>query len=149
MDATGLLDLDVLCRFPDLRSHEQTVHIMRYIFPRQFGHHNVFTSKTESRETVQPYKDYLLREEEIARAELRRRRSPKHLGKSEKQKTNVPKRLRGWPTELVLQIRKRHTECPYAYLLRHYCPVKVSSEVKCQPFSESRRLAAITTSADA
>ncbi|PCH03091.1 Reverse transcriptase [Penicillium occitanis (nom. inval.)] len=66
----GLRHIHVLNRFPDSSNLADTVHVMKYIFPRQFGLHNVFTSVVDSRETVQPFKDYTLREEEIARSKF-------------------------------------------------------------------------------
>ena len=52
--------IDVLNRYHDFNNPTQTVHVMKYIFPRQFGLHNVFTSPVDLRETVQPFKDYTL-----------------------------------------------------------------------------------------
>ncbi|KAF2259198.1 hypothetical protein CC78DRAFT_525270, partial [Lojkania enalia] len=61
----GMRHIHVLNRFPNLKDEEQTIHIMRYIFPRQFGLHNVFISQVDSRETSMQFKDYTLREREI------------------------------------------------------------------------------------
>lgn len=99
---------------------------MRYIFPRQFDLHNVFTSKVDPRETAMPFKDYTLREKEILQA------MSKSLGDRatnadaiSKWKSRVPKRLRGMPVALVDKLRTLNQRCSYMELLRHYCPVEV------------------------
>lgn len=93
---------------------------MKYIFPRQFGLHNVFTSSVDVRETVQPFKDYTLREQEIG---LRQRqihlRNPRLAGSPQ---AHLPKRLRGQAVALVKKLQKLHSRCSYAELLKHYCP---------------------------
>jgi hypothetical protein len=103
------------------QDYQSTVHIMMYIFPREFGLHNVFTSFVDSRETVQPLKDYTLREEEIASV----------YGRLSNQNTTarvkLPRRLRGKAIELVSKLRLFHSRCSYDKLLNHYCPASVSS----------------------
>lgn len=102
---------------------QSTVHVMMYIFPREFGLHNVFTSHVDPRETVQPLKDYTLREEEIA----------SKYGVASKHdtgtKVGVPRRLRGKPIELVRKLRMSHSRCSYNKLLNHYCLSPVSSYI--------------------
>lgn len=118
---------DVLNRFPS-PTLDQTVHVMKYIFPRQFGLHNVFTSKVDTRETVQPLKDYTVREDEIAHVEkLKRVRHYGYDGEQDEQRESVkiPKRLRGKAVELVQRLQRRNRRCPYTELLRYYCPVEV------------------------
>ena len=92
---------------------------MKYIFPRQFGLHNVFTSSVDVRETVQPFKDYTLREQEIG---LHQRpiqlKNPSLTGSPQ---VHLPKRLRGQAVALVKKLQKLHSRCSYAELLRHYC----------------------------
>ncbi|KAH8199578.1 hypothetical protein TruAng_006275 [Truncatella angustata] len=44
-----------------------TRKVMMYMFPRQFGLHNVFTSKVDFAHTAQRLQDYTLREQEIAK----------------------------------------------------------------------------------
>ncbi|KAI4252946.1 MAG: hypothetical protein LQ352_003992 [Teloschistes flavicans] len=111
--------LHVLNRYPDYSNPVHTVHIMKYIFPRQFGLHNAFTSKVDSKETAQPFKDYTLREREISQ------------GKACSQQTtsatsglSLPKRLRGSAFNLVLRLQKLHSQCAYYELLKHYCPAR-------------------------
>ena len=96
----------------------QTVHILKYIFPRQFKLHNVFTSKVDSKETIQPFKDYTLREQEIALSEANFKRSAPGLRDSE---LKVPRRLRGQPVRLVQELQRRNRRCAYYELLKHYC----------------------------
>jgi telomerase reverse transcriptase len=81
------------------------------MFPRQFGLHNPFTSDVDSRQTVQPFNDYTLREEEINRR-YRAGNTPK-----------VPKRLRGLCVKLVQKLQIQHNRCSYKSLLEYYCPV--------------------------
>ncbi|KAL1956097.1 hypothetical protein VTO42DRAFT_7616 [Malbranchea cinnamomea] len=117
----GLRHIHVLNRYPDSSNLDHTVHIMRYIFPRQFGLHNVFTSTVDRKETVQPFKDYTLREKEIAQV-----LSMKNLatGKTHNQNPNkIPRRLRGQLVSLIQKLQKRHRACAYVELLRYYCPV--------------------------
>ncbi len=95
---------------------------MKYIFPRQFGLHNAFTSEVDPNETVQPFKDYTLREEEISRKFLIKRATSGHVSKPQ-----VPKRLRGEPLELVQQLQRLHGRCSYTELLSHYCPGGISN----------------------
>ncbi|KAK2803650.1 hypothetical protein FQN51_003412 [Onygenales sp. PD_10] len=118
----GLRHIHVLNRYPDSTDGEHTVHIMKYIFPRQFGLHNVFTSSVNPKETVQPFKDYTLREEEITRAKSLR--SANSLETCSHTPEKVPKRLRGELVALIQKLQKRHRLCSYAELLRHYCPTE-------------------------
>ena len=88
-----------------------TIQVMMYIFPRQFGLHNVFTDDVDPRQTVQPFKDYTLREDEITS------RYPLT------EKPKIPKRLRGKTVDLLRKLQILHSRCPYKKLLEHYCPV--------------------------
>ncbi|SLM33959.1 telomerase reverse transcriptase [Lasallia pustulata] len=120
----GLRHIHALNRYGNHESQVQTVHLMKYVFPRQFGLHNVFTSTVDTRETVQPFKDYTLREQEItlmARQKgVKRGIAAVSGGQSKEQ---LPKRLRGLPAELIKKLQKLHGRCPYSELLKHYCPV--------------------------
>lgn len=103
-----------------------TNRVLMYMFPRQFGLHNAFTSKVDFRETSQRFKDYTLREEEISLK----------VGKSKDgspNKVHVPKRLRGMAIEMVRQMQKQHQRCSYSKLIEHYCPVRTA-------FVPSRRM---------
>ena len=96
---------------------------MKYIFPRQFGLHNVFTSKVDLRETVQPFKDYTLREQEITNQEQQLKRKAPHHNTIDKR---IPKRLRGECLSLVQNLQKRNQSCSYNQVLNHYCPATVN-----------------------
>lgn len=118
----------MLNRYPNHDDPEHTVHIMKYIFPRQFGLHNVFTSSVDSRETSQSFKDYTLREREIAHSSQRQNlKSGKVSGAFSR---SLPRRLRGSLVTLVLKLQKLHSRCSYSALLKHYCPVDVSACIK-------------------
>ena len=96
---------------------------MKYMFPRQFGLHNVFTSTVDPRETAQSFKDYTLREQEISQVERRtllRLNSDKIDPRNVKQ--HLPKRLRGSPFNLVRKLQVLHSQCSYHELFKHYCP---------------------------
>ena len=114
-----LILTDVLNRYPDFSNHEHNIHLMKYIFPRQFGLHNVFTSVVDKTETTHPFKDYTLRESEIIGTA--RKLPMTQSGASWRQ--SIPKRLRGLCEALIRKFQLRHSRCAYVELLRHYCPV--------------------------
>jgi hypothetical protein len=126
--------LDILNRLTDREDKQQTVHIMRYIFPRQFGLHNVFTSKVDPRETAMPFKDYTLREKDI-HISMCRELGQKVTDTQEiaKWKQRLPKRLRGDAVRLVERLRVRNQRCSYMEMLRHYCPVEVPLHLHIYP----------------
>lgn len=114
--------LDVLNRHPHrsvssvsendaAKPNESTLHVMMYVFPRQFGLHNVFNSTVDSRQTIQPFQDYTLRETEI---------DTKYPTRS---KIKIPKRLRITALRLIRKLQILHGRCSYKELLNHYCPV--------------------------
>ena len=96
---------------------------MRYMFPKQFGLHNVFTSTVDPRETAQPFKDYTLREQEISEVE---RRTLLKLNSDNidprNAKQHLPKRLRGSAFNLIRKLQRLHSQCSYHELFKHYCP---------------------------
>ncbi|TAQ91363.1 hypothetical protein B7494_g281 [Chlorociboria aeruginascens] len=94
------------------RIPKSTVHVMMYIFPRQFRLHNVFTSDVNSFQTSQPLKDYTLREDEI------KKKFPSTVP------SKVPRRLRGVVIDLVRKLQVQHSRCPYKMLLEYYCPIR-------------------------
>lgn len=101
---------------------------MRYIFPRQFGLHNVFTSKVDARETAMAFKDYTLREKEIYQAMCRDIPESARTDESVvRWNSRLPKRLRGDTVALVEELRKLNQRCSYMELLRYYCPVEVTA----------------------
>lgn len=125
----GLRHIHVLNRFHVRESEEQTVHVMKYIFPRQFGLHNVFTSEINPRETAQAFKDYTLREQEIVGQRQKAESSLSNdLRDRLKPHLKIPKRLRGQALELIRVLRRNHERCPYVELLRHYCPTEVPQQ---------------------
>jgi hypothetical protein len=115
------------------------VHILRYIFPRQFGLHNVFSSNVDSRETAMPFKDYTLREQEIHQSMCRAlHEQSTDAEEIRRWKLRVPRRLRGVAITLVKKLRALNQQCSYFELLRHYCPVEVNSSILC--WSSVRRV---------
>ena len=113
----GLHHTHILQRVSDIAEQRQAIHLLKYIYPRQFGLHNVFTSKVDRDETTQPFKDYTFREQEIT-------------GQKKHSLTWAPRRLRAKALRLVQKIHQNHRSCSYSQLLRHYCPL-VST--KCEP----------------
>ncbi|KAJ5247280.1 Telomere reverse transcriptase [Penicillium chermesinum] len=105
--ALGLGKAHVLNRFASLDSRAQTIHVMMYMFPRQFGLRNAFSSTEDHNARTDYFKSQAFREDDIFRE-----------GRSLK----VPKRLRGTAMELVHSLRIRHSRCSYAEILRYYCP---------------------------
>ncbi|KAK4105507.1 hypothetical protein N658DRAFT_122296 [Parathielavia hyrcaniae] len=98
------------------RPDEGAIHIMMYMFPRQFGLHNVFTSTVDRQQTAQKFQDYTLREDEI-----KTKFPPPEPGAIPRK--HVPKRLRGKAMHLVQRLQVLHGRCSYAEMLHHYCPV--------------------------
>jgi telomerase reverse transcriptase len=118
----GLHHTHVFQRVSNANLPGPAVHILKYVFPRQFGLHNVFTSKVDKQETTQKFKDYTFREEEIT-------------SQSQKKPTWAPRRLRQGATLLIQKIHRNHKRCSYSQLLRHYCPV--ASDQPAAPSIES------------
>ena len=100
--------LDVLNRYSDNNDENHAKHILKYIFPRQFGLHNVFTHVTDRRETSHAFKDYTDRENEIAI-------SPKNRDDKAYQ------RLGTRVLSLVSKMQKLHKLCSYHELINYYC----------------------------
>ncbi|KAF5660987.1 telomerase reverse transcriptase [Fusarium heterosporum] len=98
---------------PSLDSQD-TIKIMMYMFPRQFGLHNVFTSQADPSKTSQKFQDYTLREEEIAPA------FQSKPGDSAQKMPKIPRRLRGDVEQLVKRLRVLHGRCSYIELLKHH-----------------------------
>ncbi|KAI1756676.1 hypothetical protein F4782DRAFT_277501 [Xylaria castorea] len=111
-------DLEIRTRFIQ-QNDVHTLKVMMYIFPRQFGLHNVFTSTVDPKETSQRLKDYTLREEEIYKEFGRLGDNRVHM--------KTPRRLRGRAKDLVRRLQVLHQRCSYSRLLQHYCPVCPSS----------------------
>jgi hypothetical protein len=99
---------DVLNRCNDSNDVAQAKHILKYIFPKQFGLHNVFTHITDRRETTHAFKDYTDREGEIAAS---------FKDRDEK----VYKRLGPGILPLIVKMQKLHRQCSYYALIHHYC----------------------------
>ncbi|KAN0060374.1 hypothetical protein ACQY0O_007703 [Thecaphora frezii] len=83
-------------------------HILKYVFPRQFGLHNVFTTPKDARLTTQPLNDYTNRD-----AELR------SLGR-----IRTPNRLRPVQKLIAIMVR-RHDGLDYKQLLDRCCPSRL------------------------
>ncbi|KAK8050638.1 RNA-directed DNA polymerase [Apiospora phragmitis] len=71
------------------RNDANTLRVMMYMFPRQFGLHNAFNSRVNFSETSQRLKDYTLREQEI------QDKFGELAGDDIRRKKANPKRLRG------------------------------------------------------
>lgn len=143
----GLRHIHILSRCPRLSCPEReiegersrtiqanernTLKVMMYIFPRQFGLHNAFTSKVDHSKTSQKFADYSVREDEI---------STTFKGRDIK----LPKRLRGDAKRLVQRLQLLHGRCAYAEILRHYCPsavdFKAQKSVSKKPVKQSKGL---------
>ncbi|KUJ22915.1 uncharacterized protein LY89DRAFT_313971 [Mollisia scopiformis] len=93
-------------------AHERsTVQVLMYMFPRQFGLHNVFVNEIDLWQAMQPFKDYTLRDEEII-TRFPGIPMPK-----------IPRRLRGAAVCLARKLQINHHRCSYKMLLDHYCPI--------------------------
>ncbi|KAK4500419.1 hypothetical protein PRZ48_008608 [Zasmidium cellare] len=119
----GLNQIHVLNRCRDIDSAEDTVHVMKYIFPAQFRLHNVLQSNVDNKDTTDPFRDYMLREQEISLQQKARLNAKKAVVASGHHRPpSTPKRLRGTIQTLVRRLRKRHSTCSYFAMLEHYCP---------------------------
>lgn len=119
----GLAQTHVLNRYRDTKSEAETHHVMKYVFPAQFGLHNVLNSTVSRKETAHAFEDYTLRETEILRTcRSERRRTVEGDDNADSRPRALPKRLRGTAKALVGQLRNRHARCAYTALLDHYCP---------------------------
>ncbi|KAJ5358817.1 uncharacterized protein N7496_011230 [Penicillium cataractarum] len=134
---SGLGDTHVLNRYKSLDLEAQTVHVTNYIFPRQFGLQNAFTSTANRNGNTQ---NFVFRESEISQLiekEQLRRPAPSdnqvHEHNEEAAHTKLPKRLRGQTFELVRKFRVRHSKCSYRQLLDHYCPDELVGPWKLGP----------------
>ncbi|KAF1929540.1 uncharacterized protein M421DRAFT_4010 [Didymella exigua CBS 183.55] len=136
----GMRHIHVLNRFPSRDDKRQTVQIMRYMFPRQYGLHNVFTCKTDKRETAMSFKDYTLREKEIHQKMCRDLGDKvSDVNEVARWKQRVPKRLRGDLVALISKMRILNQRCSYAELLHHYCPVE-NTPLSSKPERKRHRL---------
>jgi telomerase reverse transcriptase len=115
----GMTHVHVMNRYRNSDDSAETMHVMKYLFPRQFGLHNAFTSATDLQDTSQAFKDYITREQEIKRDRLKRQDRP---GQPSLLADKIPRRLRGSCFRLVERVRKRHNRCSFRALLDHYCP---------------------------
>ncbi|KAL1879940.1 hypothetical protein VTK73DRAFT_6636 [Phialemonium thermophilum] len=143
----GLRHIHVLNRFPLKPQHktssvsgsggpgeggspacdETTLRVLMYMFPRQFGLHNVFTSEVDRSQTAQKFQDYTLREEEIAVKFNVVEDGVTRLN------VRIPKRLRGLPVQLVRKLQTLHSRCAYWELLQHYCPMPGEQDARRRP----------------
>lgn len=143
--STVLSQPDALNRYNDSNDMTQTLHLMKYIFPRQFSLHNVFTSVVNRKETIQPFKDYTLREQEITQKE--RNAIPRHTCSVARHRQCPPRRLRGEPFRMVQNLQKLHSRCSYSELVKYYCPLqgKISAEFA-QPRCYQHQVKTLTSS---
>jgi telomerase reverse transcriptase len=119
----GLPHDHVFNNVDDLEAEGQASHVLKYLFPRQFGLHNVFTSSVDKKDTAQSFMDYNNRDSEIARSLFDWKRKRQLVGEAElKPEPPIPKRLRGQASHLAARMIKKHSRCSYAAFLQHYCP---------------------------
>lgn len=107
---------------PVALSRSDALVLLKYIFPLQFGLHNVFTSSLPepgAPKSANVLQDYTSRKEEIEMQKARGTQSGPGGGKRMKGSTRT--------RELVEELWRRHGECDYWKLRAIYCPSKVSS----------------------
>ncbi|SPO00927.1 related to telomerase reverse transcriptase [Cephalotrichum gorgonifer] len=105
---------------------ENTLLVMAYIFPRQFGLHNVFTSSVDRTKTTQKLQDYTLREDEIS-AKFSKEGGNEARDDKPGLCIRLPKRLRGEAIHLTRRLQILHARCSYFSLLEHNCPNPLKS----------------------
>ncbi|KAG7118581.1 Telomerase reverse transcriptase like protein [Verticillium longisporum] len=94
MTMLGTVESGIPSKFED-----STRKLLMYVFPRQFGLHNVFSSEVDRRQTTQKFQDYTLREDEIKSLYPQSGRSGTDKPKS------LPKRLRGEVVRLIQRLQ--------------------------------------------
>lgn len=111
-----------------------------YMFPRQYGLHNVFTSEVNRNETCQAFQDYTVRQEVDSLLPPSRESSNKNKRKEAQQPAAAlpppPKRLRRDAQGLAKRMQKLHQKCSYHALVKHYCPSSVcvwELDLCCEP----------------
>lgn len=102
--------------------------LLKYIFPRQWGLHNVFTSSADRRQSATPHRCYANRDAEIVKHWNQHTRIVRDGSDAVRLGPHIPKRLRGNCVTLIEAVLRRHHKCPYAALLQHYCPRQVASD---------------------
>ena len=118
----GLGQFHALNRNKDVEDEAQTACLLRYVFPRQFGLHNVFTSAVHWKDSAHSYKDYTIRDREINRTKIRwKARKATDSEEACSTEQPIPKRLRHGVAALVHSMRSRHAKCSYGSLFAHYC----------------------------
>lgn len=119
----GLHPIHVLNRNCDTEDRGETHHVMKYMFPLQFGLHNVLQSDVDRKDTTRVFQDYTVREQEISKLDGRARQKKPHAMSNvgSRLPKALPKRLRGAAEDLVRRLRKRHARCAYHALLNNYC----------------------------
>ena len=114
----GLKHVHVLNRYPNASDPSHTAQIMECLFPRQFGLHNVFTTKVNARQTAHAFNDYTMREAGI------RSKTTDSVIPAQPAAIKIPRRLRGTVITLIRKLQRNHRRCAYTQLLRHYCGIK-------------------------
>jgi hypothetical protein len=100
------------------KNQGEAKHILKYLFPREFRLHNVFTHATDRRETTHAFKDYTDREQEISLANRDR-------------DVKVYRRLAG-ALPLISKMQKLQKGCSYDALIKYYCNsrnTEIASEI--------------------
>lgn len=114
---------DVLNKYSDDTNLDHTHHVMKYIFPHQYGLQSVLMPPVNTQEPIQRYKDYTSREQEIAQADRVADLKAKNPSSTHGKTSRLPRRLRGKLPDLITKLRKLHALCPYVALLDHFCPI--------------------------
>ncbi|EPQ64549.1 Bgt-2774 [Blumeria graminis f. sp. tritici] len=111
-------------RYPIARESSENVsrigqnssYILMFMFPRQFGLHNIFSSGSDSSQNIQSCYHDKIREKEI------KDRYPSQNS------IKIPKRLRGKPSALTERMHALHKKCSYRKLLEYYCPASTHKD---------------------
>ena len=118
----GLKHIHILNRLKVKRADSGS-SLMADIFPLQHGLHNVFSSDVNRKLTVQPFRDYTVRDG-VVRVSLKHR---------------TPKCLRKF-LPMAHNFMARHAHCSYYSLLNHHCPIKVEGQVNPNALEQFARM---------
>lgn len=104
--------------------------MLMYVFPREFGLHNAFTSEVDRKDTSHQFKDYHIRDDEIVRLRQKwRYRSAQTRALDIRTMPPLPNRLRGPIAAIAAGCLRRQDRLAYFALLNHYCPRPCSQQL--------------------
>ncbi|CCU74861.1 telomerase reverse transcriptase [Blumeria hordei DH14] len=109
------------------RIGQDSSYILMFIFPRQFGLHNIFSSGRDNSQSIQSCCHDKIREKEI------KDKFPSQNS------IKIPKRLRGKPIALTERMLALHKKCSYRKLVEYYCPASTYKDANFKYFDSNTK----------